>query len=82
MYEVGQQGLLEGPYDLMGAAVGAAAEKAGTGGHVVSGGGEDGGDRRGDSIAEDSRLIEERLRGLGLPKQKYSHFVYVCRKQT
>ena len=81
MYEVGQQGRLEGPYDLMEAAaemvagLGAAAAGTGTGGHS----GVNDRDQRGASI-EDSRLIEERLSDLGLPKQKYSHFVYVCRK--
>ena len=53
MYEVGQQGLMEGPYDLLEAAAGAEASQEG---------------------------IEARVRAIGLPKQKYSHFVYVCRK--
>jgi len=53
VYEVGQQGLMEGPYDLLEAAAGAEASQEG---------------------------IEARVRAIGLPKQKYSHFVYVCRK--
>ena len=62
VWEVGQQMVVEGPYDLshlLGQAEAAAAE----GGTEVE--------------AE----AEGPLKALGLPKQPYSHFVYVCRKQ-